>query len=99
MYLLPSFILIAILFISQVASHGHADTAEAHGYLTLSSDLSLHYTLDNVGKTVMFELTSSKNAWVGFGVAGSSGGMIGGDVVVGSENGVVKRCVFAFCFK
>lgn len=64
---------------------------EVHGYLTLSSDLKLHYTLDNVEKTVLFELTATKNVWIGFGVGKGSGGMIGADVVIGSGAGIVQR--------
>jgi hypothetical protein len=93
-------VLVLLHLISSSNAHSHSDhqptsggtvQAEVHGYFTLSSDLELHYTLDNVRKTVMFELTVNKAAWIGFGVAGSSGGMTGADVVVGSGSGIVQR--------
>jgi hypothetical protein len=87
--------LLVLTLLGYCQGHTHGGGAsvpdEVHGYLTLSSDLKLHYTLDNEEKTVLFELTATKNVWIAFGVGEGSGGMIGSDVVIGSGSGIVQR--------
>ncbi len=64
-----------------------------------NSDVKLKFAFFEDEKKVRFEIDSKKVAWIGFGLAGSSGGMTGADVVVGYGSGNVQRYVIIIDFR
>jgi hypothetical protein len=61
------------------------------GSYDISSDFHINYVLYGENQTVWFKLSSMKSTWIGFGIGGISAGMIGADVIIGLNSGIIQR--------